>query len=152
MIKYHSASTIENPLAHVFCVQGHPEFSPGIVSHITDARSEAGIFDGPATAEARRRAGGKDGSGGEGFGRVGWAIWRVILQDLPVQNSSNGNRHITINGMINENGEGSSSQVRRFLDDEERYAHVDKVLERTGPWTVEQYLGASLVSPDRLGI
>ncbi|ORY28034.1 class I glutamine amidotransferase-like protein, partial [Naematelia encephala] len=83
MIRYHPASTSSNPLAQILTVQGHPEFTPSIVSKMVDFRSQQGIFDPPTAQEARRRLGGKDGSGGEGFGRVGWAIWRVLLQDLP---------------------------------------------------------------------
>lgn len=81
-VKPHKSSTPGKPAAHVLTIQGHPEFTPSIINHITDLRSEQGIFDTEATAEARRRAGGKDGSGGEGIGRLGWAIWRVMLQDL----------------------------------------------------------------------
>lgn len=83
--KKHPASTPEKPLTQILTIQGHPEFTPSIVSHITDLRSSTGVFDAEATAEARRRLGGKDGSGGEGQGRLGWAIWRVMLQDLPAK-------------------------------------------------------------------
>ncbi|KAK8850650.1 hypothetical protein IAR55_004569 [Kwoniella newhampshirensis] len=85
MVRYHPASTPTKPLAQILTVQGHPEFTPPIVSKLIDARSAAGIFDEEATAEARRRFGGKDGSGGEGYGRVGWAVWRVLLQEIPIQ-------------------------------------------------------------------
>ncbi|WWD20825.1 hypothetical protein CI109_105302 [Kwoniella shandongensis] len=77
----HPASTSSKPIAQILTVQGHPEFTPSIVSKIVDARSAMGIFDENAAAEARRRLGGKDGSGGEGFGRIGWAVWRVLLQE-----------------------------------------------------------------------
>lgn len=83
MIKLHPASTPSAPLAQIFTVQGHPEFTPDIVNRMLDVRVPAGIFSPEEGAESRRRAGGKDGSGGEGYGRVGWAIWRVMLQDLP---------------------------------------------------------------------
>nr|XP_031859523.1 uncharacterized protein CI109_004985 [Kwoniella shandongensis]KAA5526595.1 hypothetical protein CI109_004985 [Kwoniella shandongensis] len=81
MVKLHPASTSSKPIAQILTVQGHPEFTPSIVSKIVDARSAMGIFDENAAAEARRRLGGKDGSGGEGFGRIGWAVWRVLLQE-----------------------------------------------------------------------
>lgn len=84
-VKKHPASTPEKPLAQILTIQGHPEFTPDIVNRLVDLRSSAGIFDPEATAEARRRLGGKDGSGGEGEGRLGWAIWRVMLQDLPAK-------------------------------------------------------------------
>jgi hypothetical protein len=146
MIKYHPSSNPQNPLAQIFAIQGHPEFTPAIVSHIVDRRSAAGIFDASATTEARRRLGGKDGSGGEGLGRVGWAIWRVLLQDLPVHVVSNGNGDFHLNGSVNGNGEWSSTATRRYVEDESRYAHVDKVLDRKGPWTVEQFPAGMTVS------
>lgn len=77
-VKHFPDSTSEKPLAHVLTIQGHPEFTPAIINHITDVR--APIFGPEATVEARRRAGGKDGTGGEGHGRLGWAVWRVMLQ------------------------------------------------------------------------
>ncbi len=148
MVKYHPSSTSQNPLAHIFAIQGHPEFTATIVSHIVDARSATGIFDGPATAEGRRRLGGKDGTGGEGFGRVGWAIWRVLLQILPMRAVSNGSGAVAMNGIVNGNGNGhgASSDIGRYVGDEGRYAHVDRVLDRTGPWTEEGYQGAATVS------
>jgi GMP synthase-like glutamine amidotransferase len=79
MVKYHPQN--EN-LARIFTIQGHPEFTPSIVSHVIDAREKTGVFKGEVAEEAKRRKGGKDGSGGEGLGRLGWAIWRVMLQDL----------------------------------------------------------------------
>lgn len=84
-VKPHKASSPDKPLAQVITIQGHPEFTPSIINHITDVRAGQGIFDPEVTAEARRRAGGKDGSGGEGEGRLGWAIWRVMLQNLQTQ-------------------------------------------------------------------
>lgn len=81
-VKHHSASTPEKPLAQIFAIQGHPEFTPEIVSLMVDARSGL-VFNEAETEEARRRLPGKDGAGGEGEGRLGWAIWRVMLQDLP---------------------------------------------------------------------
>ncbi|KAK1923202.1 class I glutamine amidotransferase-like protein, partial [Papiliotrema laurentii] len=83
MVKTHPTCTPANPRAQIFSVQGHPEYTPDIVRLMVDIRSEQGIFDKKTTAEARRRLVGKDGSGGEGYGRVGWAIWRVLLQDTP---------------------------------------------------------------------
>ncbi|ODO05880.1 hypothetical protein I350_04941 [Cryptococcus amylolentus CBS 6273] len=82
-LKPHPSSTPEHPLAQVLTIQGHPEFTPSIVGHIVNARAATGVFNDEVTKEARRRAGGKDGTGGEGFGRIGWAVWRMLLQDLP---------------------------------------------------------------------
>ncbi|WWC65320.1 uncharacterized protein I303_107938 [Kwoniella dejecticola CBS 10117] len=86
-VKYHPYSSPTNPLAQILTVQGHPEFTPEIVSHIIDARHATGVFDEKVTKEARRRAGGK-GQGGEGFGRIGWSVWRVLLQHIPSHNGS----------------------------------------------------------------
>jgi GMP synthase-like glutamine amidotransferase len=83
-VKHHAASTPDKPLAQVLTIQGHPEFFPELVSLMVDARSGL-IFNEEETKEARRRLPGKDGSGGEGEGRIGWAIWRVMLQDLPAK-------------------------------------------------------------------
>ncbi|GFZ51384.1 hypothetical protein JCM24511_09146, partial [Saitozyma sp. JCM 24511] len=85
MVKLHPSSTPTQPVAQILTIQGHPEFTPSVVSHIVDARSAMGIFDDAATKEARRRLGGKDGSGGEGYGRVGWAVWRMMLGNEPGQ-------------------------------------------------------------------
>ncbi|WRT70804.1 uncharacterized protein IL334_007803 [Kwoniella shivajii] len=84
-VRYHPLSSPSHPVAQILTVQGHPEFTPNIVSHIIDARSKTGVFNDQVTEEARRRAGGK-GSGGEGFGRIGWAVWRVLLQNIPLPN------------------------------------------------------------------
>jgi GMP synthase-like glutamine amidotransferase len=87
MIKYHpsssASSTSDEDLARILTIQGHPEFTPSIVSHVIDTRVDSGVFDPRVAEEAKRRMGGKDGSGGEGLGRVGWAIWRVMLQEIP---------------------------------------------------------------------
>ncbi|KAL7422968.1 NEDD8 activating enzyme [Cryptotrichosporon argae] len=125
MIKLHPSSTTSKPIAHVLTIQGHPEYTPEIVAHMVDTRSASGLFDGPTTAEARRRLGGKQGSGGEGFERAGWAVWRVIMQEIP------GNDEPMDGAVAN----GAS------LADEERHRHVDAVLEAPGPWTGEHFLG-----------
>ncbi|GMK56189.1 hypothetical protein CspeluHIS016_0300290 [Cutaneotrichosporon spelunceum] len=109
-VKKHPASTPEKPLAQILTIQGHPEFTPGIVSSLVEMRAAAGVFNTDVAAEARRRLGGKDGSGGEGEGRLGWAIWRVMLQDL-------------------------SANVDDYVSDESRYAAINKLLDREGPLT-----------------
>lgn len=147
MIKLHPSSTAENPLAHIFTVQGHPEFTPSIVSKMVDVRSEQGIFDSETAKEARRRLGGKNGTGGEGFGRVGWAIWRVILQDLPLQTEVHAMEDVQVMPLNHVNGFASSSKsLETYLADEGRYAHIDKVLDRRGPWTDESFVGGKTVS------
>jgi len=135
MIKLHSSSTPSNPIAHILTVQGHPEFTPGIVEKVVNAREETKVFDTPTAAEARRRLGGKDGSGGEGFGRVGWAIWRVMLQPRPTMGDVPVDVEMT----------DGSNKVATYLSDETRYSAIDKVLERSGPWTDEQFVGGAEV-------
>ncbi|WVO16933.1 hypothetical protein L204_104619 [Cryptococcus depauperatus] len=83
VLKLHPASTQSNPLAQVLTIQGHPEYTPSIVHHVINSRAASGVFDNITVQEARRRAGGRHGTGGEGFGRIGWAIWRVMLQNAP---------------------------------------------------------------------
>ena len=79
MVKHHPMSTDRQPLAHIFTLQGHPEFVPELVEMMVNYRMEAGIFDVTVGAEALRRAWGKDKQGGEGLVRVGWSMWRVML-------------------------------------------------------------------------
>ena len=117
---------------------------------MVDARVASGIFDEVTAMEARRRLGGKDGKGGEGFGRVGWAIWRFMLQELPLQTTSthhatSDENHVNSHGRIS-NGDEASARIRRYLQDSARNTHIDKVLDRKGPWTQEEYQGASIVS------
>ena len=59
---------------HILTLQGHPEFTSNIVSHIIDARSKAGVFSPEVEKEARRRA----GLNHDGQGLLGRAIWRVL--------------------------------------------------------------------------
>ena len=136
---------------------------------MVEARQGSGVFDSATTAEARRRLGGHDGSGGEGLGRVGWAFWRVLLQDLPLTPVPNGeggdiemvdvSAHPQVNGTgINGNGAGSvdrgitngepSRKVKEYLADSSRYRAIDRVLDRRGPWTDEQFVGGSDVRCD----
>ncbi len=93
----------------IFTVQGHPEYTPDIVKLMIETRFAEGRIDEGTFKEAGRRAGGKDGSGGEGFDRVGWTIWRVILEGLQPRTG------------------------------------IDHVLNRAGPWTVEEFVGGSKV-------
>jgi hypothetical protein len=127
MVKTHPTSTPANPRAQIFSVQGHPEYTPDIVRLMVDIRSEQGIFDKKTTAEARRRLVGKDGSGGEGYGRVGWAIWRVLLQDTPHEPE--------VEGKTQPSGPAQADHV-----------DVDMILDRRGPWTAEEFVGGTTVS------
>ncbi len=143
MIRYHPSSTPSDPIPQILTIQGHPEFTPSIVSHMVDARSATGLFDPNTTTEARRRLGGKGGTGSEGYHRVGWSIWRVMLQ-LPTISVKNG----TIGGprsTFSSNG-GSKRNLDDYVRDQGRYAHIGKVLDRRGPWTAEEFQGGSTVS------
>ncbi|KAG8991086.1 hypothetical protein FRB94_012872 [Tulasnella sp. JGI-2019a] len=59
---------------HVLSVQGHPEFSPDIVSKIIDVRESSGILDAETIKEARIKAAKRD----DGIGLIGQAIWQVL--------------------------------------------------------------------------
>jgi hypothetical protein len=134
MVKYHPSSSSTNPLAQILTIQGHPEYTPAIVAHMVDTRSASGVFDGPTTTEARRRLGGRDGSGAEGFGKVGWGIWRAMLQRLPLP--ANGSGDVVMQDVNKGTG---------YLEDETRYRDIDMVLDRKGPWTHEQFIGGQQV-------
>lgn len=138
MLKLHPTSTDTKPIAHILTVQGHPEFTPDIVKRIVDLRAESGVFDPASASEARRRAHGKDGSGGEGHGRVGWAIWRVMLQERPPALDADGDVQMS---------KAYDSKVAAYLEDETRYEAIDRVLDRRGPWTAEEFVGGLEVSP-----
>jgi len=149
MIKYHPSSSSSKPLAHVLTIQGHPEYTPEIVAHMVNTRSDSGLFDRPTTSEARRRLGGKDGSGAEGFGKVGWGVWRVLLQELPGETRV-GEDLLTksdgrdIDGDVLMNGQGRRG-VDTYLADQGRYRDIDMVLDKRGPWTHEQFVGGEQV-------
>lgn len=83
MVKYHPASTEEQPAAQVMTLQGHPEFVPELVDMMVRYRGEAGIIDSDTMKEGLRRVPGKAGQGGEGFENVGWAIWGMLLGVSP---------------------------------------------------------------------
>ena len=67
---------------HIFTVQGHPEFTPGIMHAILDARSH--IFKEVITADGRKRADGipgkqhVDGRACDGVRIIGKAIWGIL--------------------------------------------------------------------------
>lgn len=41
----------------------------------------------------------------------------------------------------------SSRDYSAYLADNDRYAHIDKVLDRKGPWTDEAFVGGDPVCP-----
>ena len=149
MVKLHPASTPSHPLAQILTVQGHPEFTSEIVSKMVDVRSATGIFNVSTTNEARRRLGGKDGSGGEGFGRVGWAVWRVLLQELPTD-VVNGH-DVEMAPAMNGHSEPILSE-RDYLADESRFQDLDSIIDRPGPWTDDAFVGGSTVNAAQVEI
>jgi len=58
---------------HILCVQGHPEFVPGIVERVIDAREKSGILDEPTAQEGRHRGAQDD----DGVGAIARAIWKI---------------------------------------------------------------------------
>lgn len=50
-----------------------------MVERIVNYRIERKMWNEETCTEARRRVWGKDRQGGEGLGRVGWSVWRMIL-------------------------------------------------------------------------
>lgn len=64
------------PNIHVLTLQGHPEFTPSIVSHIIDTREKTGAMNAEVVKEGRERAGRKN-DGVDVIGRVVWEIFGV---------------------------------------------------------------------------
>ncbi|KDQ51913.1 hypothetical protein JAAARDRAFT_40738 [Jaapia argillacea MUCL 33604] len=60
----------------ILTLQGHPEFTDGIVEHIIEARASVGVLDKPTTEDARRRVG--EGWRNDGVGVIGRVIWGVL--------------------------------------------------------------------------
>ncbi|KAG8815943.1 hypothetical protein FRC17_000528 [Serendipita sp. 399] len=64
---------------HILTIQGHPEFTAGIVERIVNVREERGILSEARAAQAR-----EDGQKRhDGTGVVARAIWRVLLSPAP---------------------------------------------------------------------
>jgi hypothetical protein len=60
---------------HIFTVQGHPEFTGPIVEKIVNVREERGILSSERASQAR-----EDGyKPHDGLGRVGNAVWKVLM-------------------------------------------------------------------------
>jgi hypothetical protein len=69
------ASDVLIPQIHILTLQGHPEFTAGIVKEIIKARSQSGVMDKDTAEDALGRADGRND--GRFIGRV---IWEVLLQ------------------------------------------------------------------------
>ncbi|KDQ51912.1 hypothetical protein JAAARDRAFT_40737 [Jaapia argillacea MUCL 33604] len=60
----------------ILTLQGHPEFTDGIVEHIVEARVSVGVLDKPTAEDVRRRIGEKWANDGRGV--VGRVVWGVL--------------------------------------------------------------------------
>jgi GMP synthase-like glutamine amidotransferase len=63
------------PQVHILTVQGHPEFTAGIVQKIIRARSESGLMDKDTAEDGLGRA--NERNDGVNIAKV---IWNVLLQ------------------------------------------------------------------------
>ena len=117
-----------------------------------DARTASGLFDPETSKEARRRCGGMNGTGGEGSARVGWAILKVMLQELPRPSAvnTNGNGNGIASGSTGSRGVNGQTEVQEYKRDESRYAHIDRILDRKGPWTADEFQGGQTVFTSRI--
>lgn len=66
--------------AHIFTVQGHPEFDKGIVEKCLELKTEMGSFEGDKEEAKRRIAGRNDGE----------KIGRIMLNMLGVESRNEG--------------------------------------------------------------
>ncbi|GJE98213.1 class I glutamine amidotransferase-like protein [Phanerochaete sordida] len=58
----------------IFTVQGHPEFTEGIVSKVVDLRASTGVIDQPTAQRARERASWRN----DGVSVIGKVIWQIL--------------------------------------------------------------------------
>ena len=63
------------PPIHILTLQGHPEFTKGIVNEIVAVRSASGIIDQATARQAYERADWKN----DGVDVMGRAIWEVLV-------------------------------------------------------------------------
>jgi hypothetical protein len=63
------------PPIHILTLQGHPEFTAGIVNEVIRARSESGVMDKDTAEDGLIRANKRNDGG-----RIGRVIWEVLLQ------------------------------------------------------------------------
>lgn len=61
----------------IFTIQGHPEFTEGVVSALVDLRESTGLFDAALANNARERMKWRN----DGVTVVGKAIWRIFGLD-----------------------------------------------------------------------
>lgn len=64
------------PPIHILTLQGHPEFTTGIVKEIIKARGKSGAMDKDTVENGLIRADDRN----DGDGTIGRAIWEVLLQ------------------------------------------------------------------------
>jgi hypothetical protein len=63
------------PQIHILTLQGHPEFTEGIVKEVIKARSESGVMDKSTAEDAWCRVDGRN----DGDDRIVRVIWEVLL-------------------------------------------------------------------------
>ncbi|KAG6889383.1 hypothetical protein C0992_005515 [Termitomyces sp. T32_za158] len=75
-VRFFPSSAPTHTLAniHIFSVQGHPEFTEPIVSHLVAARAQSGIVPPDVAADYENRRNWAN----DGVGVVGRAVWRVL--------------------------------------------------------------------------
>lgn len=64
------------PPIHILTLQGHPEFTTGIVNEIIRVRGKSGVMDKDTVENGLIRADDRN----DGDGTIGRAIWEVLLQ------------------------------------------------------------------------
>jgi hypothetical protein len=64
------------PAIHILTLQGHPEFTTGIVNEIIRVRGKSGAMDKDTVESGLIRADDRN----DGDGTIGRAIWEVLLQ------------------------------------------------------------------------
>ena len=64
------------PPIHILTLQGHPEFTTGIVKEIISVRGKSGAMDKDTVENGLIRADVRN----DGDGTIGRAIWDVLLQ------------------------------------------------------------------------
>jgi len=64
------------PPIHILTLQGHPEFTTGIVKEIIKVRGKSGAMDKDTVEDGLVRADDRN----DGDGTIGRAIWEVLLQ------------------------------------------------------------------------
>lgn len=79
MVKFFSTSTtpseeeMQHDNVHIFCVQGHPEFTKGIVETVARSRVEKGILTAEYMKDVERRLDWRN----DGI-LIGKVIWKIL--------------------------------------------------------------------------